>query len=60
VDGSQSSCITGLPPSVSAHRDHLDFCSYLGSKQLVVDVWDGESLLQVIGLADSTGCLIST
>ena len=47
VDGSQSSCPAGLPPSVSAHRDHLDFCSYLGSKQLMVDVWDGESLLQV-------------
>jgi hypothetical protein len=37
----------GVSPGQAAHAEHLAFSSYLATRQLVVDVWDGESLLQV-------------
>jgi hypothetical protein len=30
-----------------SHARRMDFCRYLATRQLSVDVWDGDSLLQV-------------
>jgi hypothetical protein len=54
VDGSEVPLAPGVSPGQAAHAEHLAFCSYLATRQLVVDVWDGESLLQVRGRVPGT------
>lgn len=48
IDGSRPSELQAGQDSVQAAADaHVAFCKYLVSHKLAVDVWDGESLLQV-------------
>ena len=48
VDGSRpSELLPGQDPAQSAAEAHMAFCKYLVNHQLAVDVWDGDSLLQV-------------
>jgi hypothetical protein len=48
VDGSRASELqTGQDPVQAAAAAHMAYCKYLVSHKLAVDVWDGESLLQV-------------
>lgn len=48
LDGSTVSALTpGQNPVAAAQEAHLNFASYLASHSLSMDVWDGDSLLQV-------------
>ncbi len=48
VDGSRpSELLPGQDPAQAAGEAHVVFCRYLLGHKLAVDVWDGESLLQV-------------
>jgi len=48
LDGSAAGLLApGQSPAVAAQEAHLAFASYLASHSLSLDVWDGESLLQV-------------
>jgi hypothetical protein len=48
VDGSRPSELQAWQDPVQAAADaHVAFCKYLVSHKLALDVWDGESLLQV-------------
>lgn len=48
VDGSRpSELLPGQDPVQAAAQAHVAFCKYLISHKLAVDVWDGDSLLQV-------------
>jgi nephrocystin-4 len=66
VDGSApSELLPGQDPLQAAAAAHLAFCRFLVSHKLAVDLWDGDSLLQVwvdalLGgkpAQDSTDCL---
>lgn len=47
VDGGMEPTASGASPQQAAHDAHVGFCTFLAAKSLHVDVWDGESLLQV-------------
>lgn len=47
VDGSCGPLSTGQTPGSAAYEAHMSLASYLAHKQLNIDMWDGESLLQV-------------
>lgn len=47
VDGSKGPLAAGQDLAAAAYEAHMSFASYLASRALSVDVWDGESLLQV-------------
>lgn len=49
VDGSRpSELLPGQDPLQAAADAHLAFCRFLVSHKLAVDLWDGDSLLQVL------------
>lgn len=47
VDGTAQPLATGQTPQQAGYEQSLAFAQYLAHKSLHVDVWDGESLLQV-------------
>jgi hypothetical protein len=47
VDATLEAIPSGQTADQAAYEGHMHFTQYLGSKTLSVDVWDGESLLQV-------------
>lgn len=47
VDGSSGLLSPGQSPSSAAYEAHMAFAAFLASHSLSVDVWDGDSLLQV-------------
>jgi hypothetical protein len=48
VDGSRpSELLPGQDPVQAAAEAHMALCKYLVNHKLAVDVWDGDSLLQV-------------
>lgn len=47
VDGSREPLAAGSTAQAAAFEAHLAFASYLAARKLSVDVWDGQSLLQV-------------
>lgn len=48
IDSSAASqLLPGQSPAQAAFEGHMAFCHYLARHRLAVDVWDGDSLLQV-------------
>jgi len=47
LDGSVGPLEPGQSPAEAAHDAHMAFAEYLASHSLSLDVWDGDSLLQV-------------
>lgn len=47
VDGSVGLPSSGQSPSQAAWEQHMQLVAYLAAHSLVVDMWDGESLMQV-------------
>eukprot|EP00983_Pelagomonas_calceolata_P102557 1158819-Pelagomonas_calceolata.AAC.6 len=47
LDGSVGPLDPGQSPASAAHEAHMTFAAYLASRSLSLDVWDGDSLLQV-------------
>lgn len=60
VDGTAQPLATGQTPQQAGYEQSLAFAQYLAHKSLHVDVWDGESLLQVslvvLGSVSLTEC----
>jgi hypothetical protein len=46
VDASLEPPSAGVPPDQAVFDGAMHFAQYLAAKQVAVDVWDGESLLQ--------------
>lgn len=48
VDGSNpGQLLPGQDPQQAAYECHMTFCSYLATHKLALEIWDGDSLLQV-------------
>lgn len=47
VDGSEGALPSGVAVGQSVYDEHMALAGYLANRQLAVDMWDGESLLQV-------------
>lgn len=47
VDGTAEPVSSGQTTEQAAYEANMQLCQYLASKKLSIDVWDGESLLQV-------------
>lgn len=48
VDGSNpSQLLPGQDPGQAAFDAHVAFCNHLAKRKLNIDIWDGDSLLQV-------------
>lgn len=47
LDGSADPLAQGQSPATAGFDSHMAFATYLASHCLSIDVWDGDSLLQV-------------
>lgn len=47
VDGSHGESYGGASGPAAAHGRRMDFCRYLSARQMSIDIWDGDSLLQI-------------